>query len=135
MTDKTKETVVIHLDSLGAQSTCHPKDRIQRTLRELIGAFDEDFQRAHFFTPEVPQQKDVVSCGLFVLTFLHFFLHASPSHITMEGGEVKAHNVTEGHTNFLKLDWFSLANALKMRAYMRWVRGMGGMTCGSGGRV
>ena len=117
--DKNQQTVLLHLDSLGPDNNCHRGRRIKSTMKKILQHLDPDIEDAHFIAPLLPMQKDAVSCGLFMLTYMTYFIDAAPKTIRVVQGQLVAERIRLGHKNFLSEDWFNENNARGMRRYMR----------------
>ncbi|KAK9818403.1 hypothetical protein WJX72_012123 [[Myrmecia] bisecta] len=89
---------------------------------EAVGASAvREFSKATFLHKRlpVPQQDNHCDCGLFLLAYLHYFLHSLPAHIHVNTAD-KLQD-THAYPNFLGQDWFQAGNASRLRQHIRHV--------------
>ncbi|KAF8378161.1 hypothetical protein HHK36_029498 [Tetracentron sinense] len=84
-----KKTTFTYLDCLWFVLDIHKADGRPEN-KELIS-------RIPLLVPKVPQQRNEVDCGIFVLYFINLFMESAPENFS----------ISEGYPYFMKKNWFS----------------------------
>ncbi|KAG6516623.1 probable ubiquitin-like-specific protease 2A [Zingiber officinale] len=90
------------LDSLHETEPRRLEQDIRRFILDVYRSQEKEensdsIAKIPLFLPEVPQQTNGEACGIYVLYFIHLFIHSIPSSYTQEGWPC-----------FLNKDWFTV---------------------------
>ncbi|XP_039117554.1 probable ubiquitin-like-specific protease 2A isoform X2 [Dioscorea cayenensis subsp. rotundata] len=97
----TEKPCMLLLDSLHKADPKRLEPDIRRFVLDICRTeagdeMKEDIYKIPLLVPKVPQQRNGVDCGIFVLYYLHLFAQNAPAIFTLDG-----------YPYFLKEDWFS----------------------------
>ncbi|KAK1359169.1 putative ubiquitin-like-specific protease 2B [Heracleum sosnowskyi] len=119
MEEWCKMPCILHMDSIkgshrGLQKLfqSYMSEEWKERNNDLVGDISSRFWDVPFLSLEVPQQKNLFDCGLFLLHYAELFVEEAPENFN-------PFRILNSSSTFLREQWFSPAEASSKRAHIK----------------